>query len=256
MIKKNIYLIGAGNVATHLGIALKSNNHNVAGVFSKTYKPAKALAAKIGAQHINNKKIFEDKEGIFIISVPDWALEDVINIMKNCKGLVIHTSGSVDMNSLSVFKNHGVFYPLQTFSKEKEINFEEIPICIEANNEENKMVLQKLAQSLSKHVHYVNSEKRMILHISAVFACNFTNFMYQLSEDLMHKNNLNFSILRPLIIETANKAIIKSPKEIQTGPAARGDMNTIRKHEEYLSNFPGLEKIYTFISQKIQQKKS
>ncbi len=256
MIEKKIYLIGAGNVATHLGMVFNSNDYNVAGVFSNTYKSAEVLAEKIGAQHINNKDIFEDEEGIFIVSVPDRALEDVINIMKNCKGLVVHTSGSVDMNSLSVFQNHGVFYPLQTFSKEKEITFEEIPICIEANNAENKMILQNLARSLSKQVYYVDSDKRMILHISAVFACNFTNFMYQLAEDLTHKNHLDFNILRPLILETANKAIIKSPKEIQTGPAARGDMNTIRKHKEYLSNFPGLEKIYTFISQKIQQNKS
>lgn len=256
MIKKNIYLIGAGNVATHLGMAFKSNNYHVAGIFSKTYKSAESLAKKIGAQHINNKKNFEDEEGIFIVSVPDRALEDVINIMKNCKGLVVHTSGSVDMNSLSVFQDHGVFYPLQTFTKEKEIDFETTPICIEANNAENKMILQDLARSLSKQVHYVDSEKRMILHISAVFACNFTNFMYQLAEDLMLKNNLDFNVLRPLILETAHKALVKSPKEIQTGPAARGDLKTIKKHEEYLSNFPGLEKIYTFISQKIQQKKS
>jgi len=147
--------------------------------------------------------------------------------------------------------NFGVFYPLQTFSKQKKIKFRNIPFCIEANNKKNENILKNIADKISDKVFIINSEQREYIHIAAVFSCNFTNYFYSVSEKLLKKNNIDFNILLPLIQETTQKIKKFKPSEVQTGPAARNDIKIIKKHLEKLKKNPEQQKLYNLISKNI-----
>ncbi|HSH52608.1 MAG TPA: DUF2520 domain-containing protein, partial [Bacteroidales bacterium] len=219
-IENGIVIIGAGNVATHIALALKRNGYFIRTIYSKTEKSAQSLAIKISAPFTTQLKTLPDNAGIYIISVKDTVIEDIAQNLKIKNGMVVHTAGSVSMSVFEpYFKNFGVFYPLQTFTKTRKLEFSEIPLCIEANNSNSENKLLNLAQSLSKKVALINSEKRKILHLAAVFACNFTNHMYNIGFQLLYEKNINFNILHPLMNETAKKANDMNPLDAQTGPA-------------------------------------
>jgi predicted short-subunit dehydrogenase-like oxidoreductase (DUF2520 family) len=169
---------------------------------------------------------------------------------------VAHTSGSVEMN---VFQNHasnfGVFYPLQTFHKEKELEISQVPFCIEGNNEATTNALSELAKSISNNIHLVSSKNRKVLHIAAIFACNFTNHFYSIAETILAEKNLSLDILRPLIKETALQVMDKSPSQLQTGPAIRGDEKIMRQHLNYLAAKPELAELYKKMSESIKNYK-
>ena len=149
------------------------------------------------------------------------------------------------------FENYGVFYPLQTFSKFRDIDFSTVPICIEANNKKLEKILVNLAKYISNSVHLVDSEKRKMLHLSAVFACNFVNHMYSVATEILNQSDIPFDLLKPLIVETMQKAIDFDPQNAQTGPAVRNDQNIMLKHIELLKDNPEFEKIYRFVSESI-----
>ena len=240
---KNIILIGSGNVATHLGINLKTNNFNIVQVISSTLKNAETLATKLDSDFSNNISDLK-KADLIIVAVSDNEIENVANQIINTP--IVHTSGSV---GLEVFKNNnhaGVFYPLQTFNKEIDITFSKIPLCIEANNAEFEKELFKIGKSLSKSVVKMNSEQRKQLHIAAVFACNFTNHMFSIADDILQKSNIDFNLLHPLIRQTIKKIEKHSPKNVQTGPAKRNDKKIIESHLQSLEkNQQELYKIIT-----------
>ncbi|MGA9648804.1 Rossmann-like and DUF2520 domain-containing protein [Pedobacter sp.] len=249
----NIVLLGSGNVATHLAIALKAIGENIVQVFSPNLEHAKQLAAKLNTQAINNLAEINNQADLYIISVKDDAIAEVVNGLSNVDGLVVHTSGTTDIKVISsVLKKAGVFYPLQTFSKAKELNFNNIPLCIESTDAEQVEILKVLAHKLSNKVYELEGEKRKILHLAAVFACNFTNHLYSMANELLVKNDLDFDIIRPLIAETANKVLIDLPANVQTGPAVRNDESTMNKHLSMLADLPELQEIYETLSNSIK----
>lgn len=247
-----ITMVGAGNVATHLALAFAEKGYIIQQVFSRTEESAKVLAEKTGASYTTNLRDLASDSGLFILSVSDHALEEIIENSSFGASLVVHTSGSTPMK---VFRdkviNYGVLYPLQTFSKDRQLNFSTIPLCIEANTPANLVALNHMCSLLSQQVIFMNSRKRLNLHLAAVIACNFSNHLYSLADKVLKEHNLSFDLLQPLIIETAEKAVHYGPSQVQTGPAVRKDIKVIKKHIELLSFSPELQKIYDLLSKSI-----
>ena len=225
---KNIILLGSGNVATHLGIALKNSNYNILQVYSKSIENAKLLAKKLDANFTNDLTKLKSSD-LIIISINDYAILSVLSQIKNTA--IVHTSGSIGLNIFKgKFSNYGVFYPLQTFNKAVDVNVSEIPFCIEGNSLEFEKQLIEIAKSLSNNVVKMNSQQRKQLHIAAVFACNFSNHMYSIADDLLAKEDIDFKILLPLIRTTIANLENNRPKKVQTGPAKRKDTIIIQEH--------------------------
>ena len=249
-----VVIIGAGNVATHLAKALYAKQVQIAQVWSYHYQNALTLANEVNAKAIESLKEIDQQADVCLIVVKDDAIAEIAQQLKGFKGLIAHTSGAVNMDVLSgVTEHYGVFYPLQTFSKHKTLNFADVPLCLEANDASALHTLKELAEKLSSNSTEVNSEKRKILHLAAVFACNFTNHLYALSAALLEANDLDFAILRPLISETAAKVQQALPLDVQTGPAIRNDEQTLKKHEELLLQQPQLLEIYKTLSNSIKK---
>ena len=225
---KNIILLGSGNVATHLGIALKNSNYTIVQVYSKSIKNAKILANKLDAHFTNDLSKLKSAD-LIIVSINDDAILSVISQIKNTA--IVHTSGSIGLNVFKEkFSNYGVFYPLQTFNKEVDVDVSEIPFCIEGNSLEFEKQLIEIAKAISNNVVKMNSHQRKQLHIAAVFACNFSNHMYSIADDLLAKKDIDFKILLPLIRKTITNLEGNRPKEVQTGPAKRKDAAIIQEH--------------------------
>lgn len=250
-----IVIVGAGNVATHLAKALnKIDEVKVTQIWSNHYQNALQLANDVNAIAIENLADIDHEADICLIAIKDDAIAPTIKKLKGFKGLVAHTSGAVQLSVFDdEFKHYGVFYPLQTFSKQKDINFNDIPICLEANTAEGLTLLKNIAAKLSTRVSVIDSEKRKILHLAAVFACNFTNHLYALADEVLKANDLDFDILRPLIVETANKVQNELPLVVQTGPAIRNDVDTMLGHEKLLEKQPALLTIYKTLSESIKK---
>lgn len=247
-----ISLIGSGNLATQLGIALYNEGYLISQVYSHTQKNAVTLSKKIKAEAISDIKKLSSDSSIYIIAVKDDAIESVAKQLKLKDKIIVHTSGSMPIDVLKKSsKNYGVFYPLQTFSKHKLVDFKSIPICIEANNASTATTLQYFAKSISGNVKKINSEQRKKIHLAAVFSCNFSNHMYTIAEALLKKDKLSLDLLKPLIEETANKIKKNKPSDAQTGPAFRGDKKTIETHLKLLSKEKDLQKMYELISKSI-----
>ena len=165
--------------------------------------------------------------------------------------MVVHTSGSSALAVLDNKNRKGVFYPLQTFTKGKKVDFTPIPICLETENEQDYQLLENLGNCISKKVFQINSEQRKSLHVAAVFVCNFVNHLYQIGNEICEANQIPFEVLHPLIQETAQKILELTPKEAQTGPALRNDTKTIQKHLDFLSD-ENYTTIYKLLTQSIQ----
>jgi predicted short-subunit dehydrogenase-like oxidoreductase (DUF2520 family) len=248
----HIVIIGAGNVATQLGIALHKEGYLISQVYSRTNKSATALAKKINAEAISDLKKLNTTATIYIIAVKDDAISKIAKQLKLKDKIIVHTSGSIPLEVLkNCSKNYGVFYPLQTFSKDKKVDFKNIPICIEANNKATLNTLTYFAKSISNNVQKANSEQRKVLHVAAVFACNFSNHLYSIANDILTQNKLSFDLLKPLIEETTDKIKNNLPAKMQTGPAIRGDKKTMNAHLKLLKRDKELTTIYTLLSKSI-----
>lgn len=247
---KTINIIGAGNVVYHLLQALnKSSHYKIQNVAVRSLEKAlDFIPEKLTVSHINQLQ----KADITLISVTDNAIEQVSGAISYNDSLVVHTSGTTALEVLNDKNRKGVFYPLQTFSKNKEIDFKEVPLCLEAENEVDLNELKNLAKELSDNVFEISSEQRKSLHVAAVFVSNFTNHLYSIGNEICNENNISFNILKPLIKETADKINYLSPKEAQTGPAVRFDTKTTNAHEDFLKNKTHKE-IYKLITQSIQK---
>jgi predicted short-subunit dehydrogenase-like oxidoreductase (DUF2520 family) len=247
-----ITIIGSGNVATHMAAALKNAGHNIVQVYSRDMQNAALLAYHVKAEPIDDLQQINSDTDVFIIAVKD----DVIGILaeqlaKHYK-LMVHTSGATDLYALLAFTDKaGVLYPLQTFSKVKEVNFRQVPLCIEGADAGITRQIEELAQSISNNIYRVDSAQRKILHLAAVFACNFPNYLYEVARQLLDAKGLDFELLRPLILETAQKVQERLPAQVQTGPAVRNDTGTMNDHLKLLAETPHLQQIYTMLSQGI-----
>lgn len=244
-----ISIIGAGNLAWHLAQELEKADHLIIEVFSRKLKNARTLTSRLYDAVPTDKLNFSSSNAeVFIIAVTDDALPEVVSkIVLPENAVVAHTSGSSSIRNPEM----GVFYPLQTFTKQTSVNFKEIPICIEALNETTENVLSEIAKSISKKVLFLNSEKREALHLAAVFACNFTNHLLSNAKTILDREGLEFSLLEPLIIETIEKALEFDPDKVQTGPAARRDKQLINDQFKYLKKYPELQKIYKSLTESI-----
>jgi predicted short-subunit dehydrogenase-like oxidoreductase (DUF2520 family) len=230
-----VVLIGRGRLATNLLPALQQAGHEVSSINSRTLEN------------------LPEEADVFIIAVKDSALQEVI--CRATKGreqqLFVHTAGSMPMSLFEGYTNRfGVFYPMQTFSKERLVSFADIPVFIEGDN----AVLRPLAESITHSVYELSSADRKYLHLSAVFACNFVNHCYALSAELLEKHGIPFSVMLPLIDETARKVHQLHPLEAQTGPAVRYDENVIQMQSSLLADSPLLQEIYNLLSVSIHRK--
>ena len=253
-----IVLIGAGNLATHLGKALHTAGHDMVQVFSRTMQSAETLASLLDAEPLTDMAQVRDDADVYIFSVKDSALEQLISqLCGGEKKVFLHTAGSMPM---SVFRgkalHYGVLYPMQTFSKQREVDFSIIPCFIEANDEFALKQIEGLAGQISHRVYQLSSEDRKYLHLSAVFACNFANHCYAASQELLQQHGIPFDVMLPLIDETAAKVHGMTPKEAQTGPAVRYDENVIGKQIQLLENQPYFQKIYDCMSKSIHELES
>ncbi|WP_222983990.1 Rossmann-like and DUF2520 domain-containing protein [Flagellimonas meishanensis] len=245
----SLVILGTGNIANHLFDAFEKLDHVVvAQVVGRSAQKLQKFA-----QHTSTTTDFDNvlDADIYLIAVKDDAIGEVSAHLADKKGLVVHTSGVVDMHAISNF-NRGAFYPLQTFSKERPMDFSQIPICVEAQDHHSLGKLKKLASLLSDSVHEINSEQRKKLHLAAVFVNNFTNYLYGIGEEICLSEGLAFDLLKPLILETAEKVQDLSPKAAQTGPAKRGDIASMQAHLKLIER-EELKKLYKHLSEAIQK---
>lgn len=253
---KKIVLIGAGNVGTRLGIALKNAGHEILQVYSRTKKSASQLAKIIESAFTNDIEQLSALADIYIIAIKDDEIKNIAAKINIKEKIIVHTSGTLDMSVLkNTSKNIGVFYPLQTLTKNVDTDFKNIPICVEASNKASEKTLIELAKSISENTVPINSKKRKTIHLAAVFANNFSNHMYAIAEIILRKEKLPLTILNPLIEETAAKIKKGSPLKIQTGPAIRGDKKIINEHIDLLSDNKDIQKIYKLITKSIAENK-
>lgn len=253
-----IALIGAGNLATRLGVALVAGGQSVVQVYSRTEASASALGKTLHCPAVTSlEQVCRDAD-VYIVAVKDAAFSGVAAslVSGRSRALFVHTAGSLPMSVWEgVASRHGVFYPMQTFSKQREVDFSAIPIFIEAKNAADLTLLKALASALSTQVYEADSRQRRALHLAAVFACNFTNHMYALCGHLLDEAGLPFEVMLPLIDETAAKVHELPPAEAQTGPAVRYDENVIARHLEALSAHPEWQDLYERISKSIHHDK-
>lgn len=250
-----IVIIGSGNLATNLSLALEDAGQDIVQIFSRTEVHAKELADKVGCSYTSSPDAVLSDADVYILSVKDDALLRLIpTICSACKnGLFLHTAGSVPM---SLFEGsasqYGVLYPMQTFSKNRRVDFREIPCFIEASSPQTLSIVRSLAKCISDHVVVCDSEKRKKLHLAAVLACNLTNHCYRLAERVLEAEQIDFSLFLPLIEETARKVKTLSPKEAQTGPMVRYDQGVMRMQMEMLPDDRTRE-IYRLMAESIHE---
>jgi len=246
----SIVILGTGNLGKHLFDAFYAQN----GVkIIQIYGRSQNALSYFKKQSNTTSDLSNIKEAdIYLIAISDDAISEVSKFLVGKKGLIVHTSGSIPMNALPNKHRHGVFYPLQTFSANRKINFKEIPICIETENEEDYKLLNELASAISDKVIQVDSGQRKALHLAAVFANNFTNHMYHTAHEICIQNDVSFELLLPLIKETAAKIQDLSPLDAQTGPARRNDTGTLEKHLAQLKHKKH-NKIYALLSKSIRK---
>lgn len=244
-----IVIIGSGNVAHHLISAfLESTENELVQVFSRNTESVSNLPKSVLVTDNFDELAIAD---LYIIVVSDDAIAEVSSQLPFENRLVVHTSGGVSIENLDRKNRRGVFYPLQTFSKNKTVDFKEIPICLESESAEDYNLLEKVASGISDKIFRIDSEQRKALHVSAVFVNNFTNHLYKIGYDICDEHQIPFEILKPLIRETAEKIMVLSPSEAQTGPGKRNDIHTIEAHLEFLSD-ENQRTIYKILTQSIQ----
>lgn len=253
---KNIVIIGAGNVATHLAVALQKAGYTIRQIFSRTEASASTLAARLKCPYTTDIDKVTSEGELYIVSVKDAALDSLLAPLtqRAPQALFVHTAGSVPMNIWQgLTRRYGVLYPMQTFSKQRPVDFREVSFFTEANNPDDLKQLNEIARQLGSKVYEATSEQRRYLHIAAVFACNFTNHMYAIADHLLSEHGLPFEALLPLIDETARKVHELSPVSAQTGPAQRYDENIINSHLKMLQSEPRLATIYEQVSKDIHE---
>jgi len=250
-----ITFVGSGNVAHALASGLYASGYNINTIISKNRETASSLAKITGASS-SNSLIVPGNTDMVIIAVSDDAISEVLSELSfNSSPIVVHTSGSTD---LSVFPKeldkHGVIYPLQTFTRDRKINLSDIHIFTEASDEDSLEVIDRVAASMTKLIHHINSDQRRVLHLSAVFVSNFVNHMLAAGYESALRGGIDPAVFEPLIKETIDKALILGPERAQTGPAVRNDIRIIKKHIELLSFSDDLKNLYTMVSESIIKK--
>lgn len=244
-----IVVLGSGNVATHLFKAFSaSEGIQIKQVYNHS---ATSLGFFQDQTEVTTEISGIAEADVYLLALKDDVIPEIAEKLKHKSGLIVHTSGSVALDALPGCARRGVFYPLQTFSKDNEVNYSEIPFCLEANTSEDLQLLKDLSEKISGKYYEISSQQRKKLHLSAVFVCNFVNHLYAVGEQICQKSEIPFEILKPLINETANKVQLASPAKVQTGPAIRNDQTTLNAHMELLESSEN-RKIYEILTSAIQ----
>lgn len=251
----NVSIIGSGNLAWHLAPALDNTDYPVKEVYSRNRKNAMALVERLYHGEAKDSLDFSSSpSSLFILAVSDDVIPDLAaQLILPADAILVHTSGAQPLGILAsaATARIGVFYPLQTFTKNKKIDFGEIPFFIESEDAETEATLMKMAKAISRNVHRISADQRLALHVAAVFASNFTNHMIAVSRDILHESKLEFEWMKPLVAETIGKCLALGPDKAQTGPARRGDLEILDKHMDFLSDDEALSEIYKVVSQHI-----
>lgn len=248
----NFCFLGAGNLATHLAADFQNNGYEISQIYSRSEESSRDLAQKLETSFTTSTSEIDKNADVYVVALKDSAFDEVLSQIDFQNKLLVHCSGTMSLSVLKKYsENIGVFYPLQTFSKARVVNFRSIPVFIEANSKKNENLLVKIAQEVSDSVNIIDSEKRKYLHIAAVFACNFVNHFYTIASELLKSKELPFAVLNPLILETALKVQQMDPEEAQTGPAVRFDEQIISTHLNELRDFKNYAELYNSISKSI-----
>ncbi len=251
----HIAFIGAGRLAYHLAQALHQQGHKIELVFSRQHDNAQDLAEQLGAMPTHSLDLVPSTFDLYILAVPDQAIGSVAAQLAPQIGRtarVVHTSGGTPSRLLAQhFRQYGVFYPLQTFTKEKAVNFSQVPIAVHANSSQLLVILEETARQLTEQVFQLDDQQRSLLHLAAVFANNFSNHLFDLAQQLLATQDMSFDLLRNIILETARKVQDQDPAQTQTGPALRGDKTTIRRHLQLLADHPEWMAIYRLLTHSI-----
>ena len=247
-----ISLVGSGRVAFHLAKVLLAQGHHIVQVYARDFEKTQKFAEQFQENACQSLQQFQSTD-LIILAVSDSAIADIVKQVHEFfpDTLIVHTSGSTDIEVISqVHEKAGVFYPLQTFSFERDVNWQATPLFVEAVTDADQKLLLNLANSLSSRVYQYTSKQRLTLHLAAVFACNFSNYCFDMAKQVVDKEQVDFSLLYPLIIETAKKATENDPKQMQTGPAMRGDHNILKMHQDLLAQAErdDLKQVYQLLS--------
>ena len=253
--RETIFLIGAGNVGYHLGRHLVDRGCRVTGVFSRSIEKSQALSRRTGIPPCHTFNEVDPTADLYLLAVSDTAIAPVARSLFQLgirDKLLVHTSGATPSSALRPYSTrYGVFYPLQTFSRERAIDFSKIPLCVHANRPEDEAMLIRLGEQLSETAYRIDDRQRAVLHVAAVFVNNFPNHLFQIGYDILEQASLPFDLLRPLIEETAAKVQAHHPADMQTGPAVRSDQTTVDRHLAYLENQPQLRELYRLLTRHI-----
>lgn len=246
---QNIAIAGTGNLAWHLAKNLKNKGFHVSGVWSRNQLHAREFADLFSIRAVTHIAELKDQADLIVIAVSDSAVDEVALHLGKFDGLVVHTAGSVELSVLSAyFTNCGVIYPLQTFSKNVELDLSVVPFFLECSSAEGLRLLHSFTEQISANVFETDSASRLRVHTAGVFASNYSNLMYSIAYELLRDQDLHSEILHPLIAETARKALEKDPFLVQTGPARRKDMAIIKKHLDSLADHPRYAEIYKLLA--------
>ena len=251
-----ITILGAGNVATQLALVLKKSGHQIVQIYNRSDDAGVELAKTVGAEFSSNLSDLAEAD-VYLVAVKDDAIGEIGAHFKFFDKIIAHTSGTKSKDLLqNASPNFGIFYPLQTMTKTSKVDFKTVPVLIEGSNKQTIVKLEELAKTISKNVHRVDEQQRQWIHVAAVFANNFTNHLFGISEQLLLAQGLPFEILKPLIFNFIQSLESHSPSEIQTGPAKRGDMQTIEKHMLLLADDTRLLKVYQVLTESIIEQAS
>jgi predicted short-subunit dehydrogenase-like oxidoreductase (DUF2520 family) len=243
-----VVIIGAGNLATHLSLAIQNTSANIIQLYSRSEDNGTALAKRLGVGWTTQLSEITSEADLYLFAVKDDAIPEIIPQIPANKGLWVHTAGSVPMDIFKGYTEHyGVLYPFQTFTKNREVDLQNVPFFIETRLPEDERLLVDFACKLSNNVQTLSSEKRKYVHLAAVFACNFSNHLYALAYKILEEQNIPHGVLLPLIDETVAKIHALSPQEAQTGPAVRNDLHVMNRQLELLTD-PAIKEIYKIIS--------
>lgn len=245
----NVIVLGSGNVASHIiQFINESNELNLVQIYARN---SNKIDNSIDKNLVTDDYLKIKEANIYIIAVSDNSIAEVSKNLPFKNRLVVHTSGSADLDQIDSKNRRGVFYPLQTFSKNKTVDFSQIPFCLETEFEKDYTILENFTQKFSSKVYRISSEQRKYIHVTAVFVSNFTNHMFTIGNEICKENDIPFEIFKPLIQETFNKINELEPVLAQTGPAVRNDSNTLKKHLELITN-EKIKSLYLNISESIQ----
>jgi len=247
-------MIGAGNVSTHISRHFHSVGHRISCIYSRTEESALRLSGELGVPGTADREQVPREADFFILCVPDQAVAELAEQFRGYRGTWVHTAGALSMELFEgIYKQYGVLYPLQSLSRDRKIRKNRIPFLVEASSPSALEKITDLANSISERVEEVDSFTRLKVHLAAVFANNFSNHMIHVAQQLLEEATLDPGLLDSLLEETFHKLREMDSYSAQTGPAMRGDRETINKHTELLKDHPELQKLYTFISRDIER---